>query len=190
MNPFPSSRLAFPADFPLMKLLLTGPPGIGKTTVIQTVLSGIKITAGGFYTHEIRRGRSRVGFSLKTLDGKEGLLAHIDYRKGHWVGRYGVDIGLFEALALPALDRALREKELIVIDEIGRMELFSQAFQQMVMRVLDQDERHLLGVIHQGRGPFSASVKRHRDMEVISVSHANRDVLPSQIITRLQGAGR
>jgi nucleoside-triphosphatase THEP1 len=56
--------------------------------------------------------------------------------------------------------------------------------------VLDQDKRHLLGVIHQGRDPFSVSVKRHRNVEVISVSHANRDVLPSQIITRLQGAGR
>ena len=190
MNPFSSSRLAFPADFPSMKLLLTGPPGIGKTTVIQTVLSGIEIDAGGFYTHEIRKGRSRVGFSLKTLDGEEGILAHVDHRKGYRVGRYGVDIGLFETLALPALERALREKKLIVIDEMGRMELFSQVFQQMVMRVLDQDERHLLGVIHQGRDPFSASVKRHRGVEVISVSHANRGVLPSQIITRLQGAGR
>ena len=173
-----------------MKLLLTGPPSIGKTTVIQKVLSGIEIGAGGFYTHEIRKGRSRVGFSLKTLDGAEGILAHIDHRKGYRVGRYGVDIGLFEALALPTLERALREKELVIIDEIGTMELFSQAFQEMVMRVIDQDERHLLGVIHQGRDPFSVSVKRHSDVEVISVSHANRDVLPSQIITRLQGARR
>ena len=171
-----------------MKLLLTGPPGIGKTTVIQKVLSGIEISAGGFYTHEIRRGGRRVGFSLKTLGGEEGILAHIDNRGRYRVGRYGVDIDRFEAMVLPALEGALQEKELAVIDEIGRMELFSQAFQEMVMRVLDQDERHVLGVIHQGKEPFAASVKRRRDVAVISVSHTNRNYLPSQIITRLQGA--
>jgi nucleoside-triphosphatase len=173
-----------------MKLLLTGPPGIGKTTVIQTVLSGIEIGAGGFYTHEIRRGGRRVGFSLKTLEGEEGILAHIDHREEYRVGKYGVDIDRFEAMALPSLERALREKELIVIDEIGRMELFSRRFQEMVIRVLDQDERHVLGVIHQGRDPYTGSVKRRGDVEVISVNHANRDDLPPQIITRLQGARR
>jgi nucleoside-triphosphatase len=173
-----------------MKLLLTGPPGIGKTTVIQKVLSGIEIGAGGFYTHEIRRGGKRVGFALKTLERKEGILAHIDHRKEYRVGRYGVDVDRFEAIALPALDRALQEKKLIVIDEIGRMELFSQAFQEIVIRVLDQDERHVLGVIHQGRDPYTAAVKRRSDVEVISVSHANRDLLPPQIIERLQGVRR
>jgi nucleoside-triphosphatase len=173
-----------------MKLLITGPPGIGKTTVIQKVLSGIDISAGGFYTHEIRKEGRRVGFSLKTLEGEEGILAHIDHREGYRVGRYGVDIGLFEAMALPALEQALCEKKLIVIDEIGRMELLSQAFQEMVIRVLDQDERHVLGVIHQGRDPYTASVKRREDVRVIPVIHTNRDDLPSQIITRLQGARR
>jgi nucleoside-triphosphatase len=173
-----------------MKLMLTGPPGIGKTTVIQKVLSGIEIGAGGFYTHEIRRGGKRVGFALKTLEGEEGVLAHIDHRKEYRVGRYGVDVDRFEAMALPALEWALQEKKLIVIDEIGRMELFSQAFQEIVIRALDQDERHVLGVIHQGKDPYTAAVKRRSDVEIISVSHANRDVLPPQIIARLQGAGR
>jgi nucleoside-triphosphatase THEP1 len=70
------------------------------------------------------------------------------------------------------------------------MELFSQAFQEMVISVLDQDEQHVLGVIHQGRGSFAASIRRRDDVEVITVSHANRDDLPLRIITRLQGARR
>lgn len=170
-----------------MKLLLTGPPGVGKTTIIQKVLSGIELGAGGFYTQEIRREGRRVGFSLRTLDGEQGVLAHIDYPGRHRVGRYGVDLALFEAMVLPALEGALRAKELVVIDEIGKMELFSRQFQEMVLRVLNQDERHLLGVIHQGRGGFAEAIRRRDDVEVITVSQANRHGLPGLIITRLQG---
>ncbi|MBW2039941.1 MAG: NTPase [Deltaproteobacteria bacterium] len=170
-----------------MKLLLTGPPGIGKTTVVQKVLKGVYLKAGGFFTQEMRKGGKRVGFSLKTLEGEEGVLAHIDYKGRCRVGKYVVDLPLFEAMALPALEEGLREKELIIIDEIGKMELFSQRFQEMVKQILDQEERHLLGVIHQGREPFIASIKRRPDVEVISVTYKNRDDLPSQIIMRLQG---
>ncbi len=170
-----------------MKLLLTGPPGIGKTTIIQKVLSSTDINAGGFYTHEIREQGGRLGFSLRTLDGKERVLAHIDYQAGKRVGRYGVDIALFEQLALPALERALQEKELVVIDEIGRMELFSLRFQEMVLRILDQTERHVLGVIHQGREPFVVSIKRRKDVEIMAVNKTNRDTLPALISQRLTG---
>jgi len=172
-----------------MKLLLTGPPGVGKTTVVHKVLSGITIKAGGFYTQEIREGGRRVGFALKTLDGDEGVLAHIDYQGRHRVGRYGVDLALFEGTALPALERAVRAKDLLVIDEIGRMELFSRRFQEIVLRVLDQDEQHLLGVIHQGKGTFVESIRRRADVEVIGVSRANRDGLPPRLVARLQGEG-
>ncbi len=167
--------------------MLTGPPGIGKTTVIQKVLKGIDLKAGGFFTQEMRKGGRRVGFSLKTLEGEEGVLAHIDYKGRYRVGKYVADLPLFEAMALSALDRGLRGKELIVIDEIGKMELFSQRFQEMVKQVLDREERHLLGVIHQGSGVFVDAVRKRGDVEVMSVTYENRDDLPSQIIIRLQG---
>jgi nucleoside-triphosphatase len=174
-----------------MKILLTGRPGAGKTTVIQKVISRIEISAGGFYTHEIREGGlrqgRRIGFSLRTLDGAEGILAHIDHPIKDRVGRYGVDLAFFEAVALPSLEQALRERELIVIDEIGRMELLSRRFQEMVMRIMDQDTRHLLGVIHQARDPFSTAVRKRRDVEVITVNLNNRHDLSSQIIMRFQG---
>lgn len=176
-----------------MKILLTGLPGVGKTTVIQKVLSSSEMSAGGFYTQEMREQGlrqglwqgHRIGFSLHTLDGKQGVLAHIDYQSGYRVGRYGVDIALFEQLAIPALEQALQTKELVVIDEIGKMELFSRGFQEMVLRILDQEERHLLGVIHQGRGAFEAAVKRKRDVEIMTVSQANRNELPALIRARL-----
>jgi len=168
-----------------MKLLLTGPPGVGKTTVIQKFLSSTEMSAGGFYTQEMRERGQRTGFFLRTLDGAEGVLAHIDYQGGYRVGRYGVDIELFEALTIPALEQALRTKELVVIDEIGRMELFSRRFHEMVLRILDQNERHLLGVIHQGNEPFVASIKKRGDVEIMAVSRVNRDELLDLIRARL-----
>jgi nucleoside-triphosphatase len=170
-----------------MKLLLTGPPGVGKTRVIQKILTRTEMKTGGFYTQEMREKGRRTGFSLRTLDGRQGVLAHIDYQGGYRVGRYGVDIAVFEALALPALERALEQKELIVIDEIGKMELFSRRFQEMVLHILDQAEQHLLGVIHQGSDVFVAAIKRRRDVEIMAVSQANREGLPDQIMARLKG---
>jgi nucleoside-triphosphatase len=169
-----------------MKLLLFGPPGVGKTTIIHKVLSGIKIRAGGFFTREIREGSKRVGFSLQTVDGEQGVLAHLNFPRRYRVGRYGVDLTLFEALALPALERALNDGELVVIDEIGKMELFSHRFQWMVMQVLNQEERHLLGVIHQGKDSFTASIRKRGDVEVMAVSRVNRNDIPTLIIERLQ----
>ncbi|RLB05351.1 MAG: AAA family ATPase [Deltaproteobacteria bacterium] len=169
-----------------MKILLTGPPGIGKTTVIQRTLKGIDLKAGGFFTQEMRREGRRIGFVLKTLEGEEGVLAHVDYKGKYRVGRYGVDLSLFEAMALPVLERALQEKEIIVIDEIGKMELLSQRFREVVIQILDQGQRHLLGVIHQKREPFADSIKKREDVEVTVVNYQNRDELPSQIIMRLK----
>lgn len=173
-----------------MKLLLTGPPGIGKTTVIRKALTGIDLTAGGFFTQEIREHGRRVGFSLHTLNGEQGILAHVDYTGRYTVGRYGVDLTRFEAMVIPALERGLQEKELVVIDEIGKMELFSQRFCEMVRQIIEQDKKHLLGVIHQGRGGFVDVIKERKDVEVIVVTGENRDALPSQIMIRLQGERR
>ena len=177
-------------DLTEMKVLLTGPPGIGKTTVVQTVLNGSELQAGGFFTQEIRKRGRRIGFVLKTLDGEEGVLAHVDYEGKYRVGRYGVDVPLFETLALPALERGLKGKEIIVIDEIGKMELFSHRFQEMIRQIFDQEAKHLLGVIHQGREPFTESIKTRPDVEVIVVNYDNRDNLAARIITGLGGHRR
>ena len=120
-------------------LLLTGRPGVGKTTLVRRVLEELNdVPATGFYTVEIRAGGRRLGFRAVTLDGQEAILAHVDIRSRHRVSRYGVDVAAFERVALPSLIPGLPTC-LVVIDEIGKMECFSAAFRQAVLRILDAD---------------------------------------------------
>ena len=125
-------------------ILLTGRPGCGKTTLIQRVLAGYVGRTGGFYAREIREGGVRTGFEVVTLDGRQGTLAHVCIKSGQQVGRYGVDVGAVERLAVPAIIQAARENALVVIDEIGPMEILSEAFCAAVTQVLDSKAR-LLG---------------------------------------------
>ena len=115
----------------MKNILLTGIPGVGKTTVIEKILSEISLKAGGFYTQELRRGKMRMGFRIVTTDGEEGVLAHRDFKSKWRVGKYGVHIEEMERVGVASLDLALHERDLIVIDEIGKMELYSKQFQKV-----------------------------------------------------------
>ena len=84
-------------------ILITGRPGIGKTTLIKRIADQLGPQAGGFYTEEIRRGPERMGFKVRNLDGVEGILAHKDIKSNQRVGKYGVDVDEFERVALPAI---------------------------------------------------------------------------------------
>ncbi|KAL6960222.1 nucleoside-triphosphate phosphatase [Sarracenia purpurea var. burkii] len=126
--------------------LVTGPPGVGKTTLIIKVLESLKnshpnLTIQGFYTREIREGSERVGFEVVTIDGRRGLLAsttNSSPESFRWptVGRYKVDLASFEPLALPEL-QVKEGTDLLVIDEIGKMELYSSSFFPAVLKVLE-----------------------------------------------------
>jgi nucleoside-triphosphatase len=71
------------------KVLLTGRPGCGKTTLVRRVVNELAQSAVGFYTEEIRQRRERVGFKIVTLDGKEGVFAHVHFKTRQRLGKYG-----------------------------------------------------------------------------------------------------
>lgn len=171
-------------------ILLTGRPGVGKTTVIRRVVEQLEDwKVRGFYTQELRQGGRRTGFRVVTLDGREGRLAEVGLDSPHRVGRYGVDLESFERVALPAL--AIPEADLIVIDEIGKMECFSHAFQQAVQQALD-GPLPVLGTIGRGGTPFMRSVRGRGDVQLIEVTRANRRELPgrlAQTLIALKGEG-
>ena len=169
-------------------LLLTGRPGIGKTTVIMRVLEALDAPATGFYTREIRGPRGRLGFEAITLDGRRCILAHVHIRSRHRVGKYGVDVASFERIIVPAIDPELNPQvALIVIDEIGKMECFSPRFRQVTLKALDADTP-VLGTIALRGNAFIEGIKKRSDVELIEVSKAGRDALPEAILGKLRRA--
>jgi nucleoside-triphosphatase len=166
------------------KFFLTGPPGSGKSTVFLGCverLRGLGFTVGGIATPEIRSRGRRVGFNVVDLaTGRAALLAGVEVSSSYRVGRYGVDLQEFESVALPALENAEESCDVIGIDEIGRMELFSEPFGRRVDELVD-GPKPLISVLHRNY------VKAYRGKgETYTVSPENRESLPEIIVSGMR----
>ncbi len=164
-------------------LLITGSPGVGKTTVIRKVaasLSGRRI--GGFYTEDIRADGQRQGFRLVTFDGRERIMAHVDLGGPHRVGKYKVDVGAVDEAAQSALSAG--NADLYVVDEIGKMECLSPRFLASMRRLLDSSAPVVATVALRGGGLIT-EVKGRADAELWTVTRANRDELPARVLAWL-----
>jgi nucleoside-triphosphatase THEP1 len=156
-------------------ILFTGLPGCGKSTVIEKIVQRINRPSTGFFTREIRDRGRRVGFSITTLNGQYGILAHIDIRSHIRVGKYGVNIQDIDKIAVPSM---LPENDnvILVVDEIGKMECFSGLFRQTLMKILDATNT-VVGSISLKGDAFIGAIKKRPDTLLISVSEKNRDYL-------------
>jgi len=166
-----------------MKILITGKPGIGKTTVIKKVAGKLGENAVGFYTEELRNEKGkREGFKVVTLDGKEGVLASKKMHSSYRVGSYGVNIKEFENLVVPVLEKALHENKVVIIDEIGKMELFSKKFVSVVEKLFSSDKNIIATVPVKNVHPVVKWIKERPDTVLIQVDYKNRDELPEKIV--------
>ena len=152
--------------------LLTGQPGTGKTSLIKQAIAGMKGKAGGFYTEEIRSQGARQGFKLVTLNGQTAVLAHIYFHSPYRVSKYGVDVDSLDKVGVSALNQATQECDLVVIDEIGKMELFSAKFREAVLNILNSRKR-LLGAIMLGPNPCADAIKRQPQVNLVTVTRTN-----------------
>jgi len=167
------------------KTLITGKPGVGKTTLVQKIIERMQsVNMAGFCTAEIRGMGSRLGFELQGLNGERRILAHVEIDSKHRVGKYGVDTRGFEEF-LAALGLLNPDVELIVIDEIGKMELFSDRFRSLVRNALNSDKQVLASIPLKGN-EFIREIKQRLDVHLLEVSHGNRDRLPEVIMEGLK----
>jgi len=166
-------------------ILLTGQPGSGKTTLIKRVIDQSNFDVGGFFSNEMRRGNQRVGFTLDTLDGRRGILAHVDLGTEHRIGKYYVDVESLNAVGVKAIRHALDTAEVVVIDEIGKMELLSEQFRDVLLEALE-NPKPVLGSIMQGKHELTEKIKERKDVAVFEVTEDSRSYLTNEIILRMQ----
>lgn len=163
-----------------MQIVITGRPGVGKTTLIERVLAEISLDAGGMLTKEIRKCGHRVGFSVINVDTKEeGVLAHLHQQQGPRRGRYTINLKDLEGIGIAAIRRAVRKKELVVIDEIAPMELSSPAFLPAVEEALASSKSLLISTHAHLDHPLVHRIRR--ELTLYRVKVGNRDQLVKTI---------
>lgn len=164
-------------------------PGTGKTTVIMRATEALKargIKAGGMTTEEQREGESRVGFLIQDVfTGKQGWLAHVNQPNGPRIGKYRVNLGNLEDIGAKAIRNAIRTADIIVIDEIGPMELHSQAFRQAVQEAMSAGKPVIATVHSKTTDAFVKAIKTRTDTELIEVTVQNRANLHNLIIEKI-----
>ena len=166
------------------RIALTGRPGVGKTTLIERVLERLPASAGGMLTKEIRVCGHRVGFALVDVaTRREAVLAHIHQRVGPRVGRYTVNLASLEEFGIPAILRAIQEKDLVVIDEVAPMELSSPRFVPAVEAALASSKALLISTHAHADCPTAHRVRQ--ELHLVRVRLGNRDELVNAVLALL-----
>jgi nucleoside-triphosphatase len=164
---------------------LVGRPGVGKTTLLLKIAQRLGTARiGGFFTQEIRVAGGRVGFRVETFSGVASTLAHVSGQQGPRVGKYHVDVGAFERIGVAELESAIKEADVILVDEIGKMELFSECFRKAVLSALDS-EKPVLATVMAHADPFVDALKARADVRAVEVTMENRDRLPEELAVQL-----
>ena len=166
-------------------IFISGLPGCGKTTLIIEILKELKIPARGFFTEEIRRGGKRIGFKIITLSGKEGILAHVEIESPFKVSKYGVDLKVLEEIGVKEIEKSLKENFLIVVDEIGKMEIFSNKFREVILKALNSKNK-VLGTIMLKENPFCDKIKQRKDTKVFYLTRENKEKVKKEIFNLLR----
>ena len=166
-------------------ILVTGPPGIGKTSVLRRAVNELKnreYEIGGVICHEVREGGTRVGFEIMDLSTEaRGWLAHVNHSTGSKVGKYHVNLIDLDVIGAGSILGAIQNADILAVDEIGPMELSSTAFSNALLKAMESS-KPMLGTIHYRlSNSLVDSIKQREDVEIIKVTYENRENLHSLI---------
>jgi nucleoside-triphosphatase len=172
-------------QFEKVNILLTGPPGSGKTRLIQNVVDDLKklgAIVGGLLTPEVRVGGERTGFHiLDIMTGEMEVMADVAFDSDVKVGRYGVNVNVIRDVGVNAIVRAMSKCDVIVIDEIGKMELYSKEFEETVEEALSSP-KPLLGTVGERlRHPFTTKIKALPSVKLLTLTRSNWDQIYGEV---------
>ncbi len=168
-----------------MKVLLTGKPGVGKSTIIEKVAGNFPRRVAGIVGREVRDASGkRVGFEANDFEGNRKLLSHVSLIDSQYVigNKYFVDRTVIDEFIVPELQKN-NENKLVIVDEIGRMQSVSNTFLKTVVNLLNK-KINFLGTIVLDPEPWSLQFKEHPEVVLIEVTENNRDDLP-QLLTSI-----
>lgn len=174
-----------------LKIGITGLPGAGKTQALVKViemLEGEGQRVGGMITKPIVEKNRRMGFSVMNwLSKEQATLAHVNIQSKIMVGKYGVDIQALERVGVQAIEDAAEQADVIIVDEVGKMEVESEKFVGVVKAALETSKPFILTLHKKSRNPLLQDIRRRDDIRILEVTPINRNLLPYKIIKLLKG---
>lgn len=174
-----------------IKIGITGLPGAGKTHALLKVIEMLEadeMKVGGMITEPIIDDNRRLGFYVMDWQTKKkAILASTDIHSKFMVGKFGVDLDALEKVGVGALTKACESADVVVIDEVGKMEVESDKFVSAVKAALDIDKPILLTLHKKSRNPLLQDIRRRDDIRILEVTPINRNLLPYKIMKLMKG---
>lgn len=171
-------------------ILITGVPHSGKSTLLAKIISNIPQRVG-FVTKEIRNNQGRIGFEIETSGGEKAILSHIDFKGPFQVSKYFVDIENLEA-KIPDLLK-FKSDDILYLDEIGQMQLFSKKFEELVTSYLDSKNIVLATLSQVYQNAFTDSIRKRKDVIMINLTENDRlekEAFVKELIKKIEKAKR
>jgi len=173
------------------KIGITGLPNTGKTQLLMKIIDMLEaedMIVGGMITEAIIFKNKKVGFYvIDWLTKKKRKFAHENIESTIQVENYGVDMRALDAVGVKAIKNAIAEADVIIIDEVGKMEVESPGFVQVVNDALDCDKPLLLTLHKKSRNPLLQDIRRRDDLRILEVTPVNRNLLPYKIMDLMTG---
>ena len=173
------------------KIGITGLPNTGKTQLLMKIIDMLEaeeMIVGGMITEAIIFKNKKVGFYvIDWLTKKKRKFAHENIESNIHVENYGVDMRALDAVGVKAIKTAIDEADVIIIDEVGKLEVESPGFVKVVNDALDSDKPIILTLHKKSRNPLLQDIRRRDDLRILEVTPVNRNLLPYKIMDLMTG---